>query len=90
MRFTWYAVVLPLFLNLILYFLYPAVGNEWPGGPLWKVTALWCAFGFPFAFVYWMVRLVRSAWQDGSATQTAHLVIEAGEPDNGRIFGRLN
>lgn len=90
MRFTWYAVVLPLLLNLILYFLYPANGNGWPGGPLWKLTALWVAFGTPCASVYWLVRLVGHAWQDSGAAQPAPIVSESSAPDTGRIFGQLN
>jgi hypothetical protein len=90
MKFTWYAAVLPLSLNFILYLLYPPSGHGWPGGPLWQITALWCAFGVPLTMLYWIVRLVRHAWGQGSAAQPAPPAIEYGEPDSGRIFGRLS
>jgi hypothetical protein len=90
MRFTWYAVFLPLLLNLTIRLFSPAINHEWPGGPLWKITAFWFVCGFPCAAVYWLVRLVRCAWQDGSATRPAPEMLEASAPDSGRIFGRLN
>jgi|SoimicMinimDraft_17_1059745.scaffolds.fasta_scaffold158022_1 hypothetical protein len=90
MRFTFYAVVLPLFVQgLELAFRSP--DNPVPFGfGISFLIAIWFACGAACTVLYWLVRVVRYAWGNGSTAQPITRSDETSVPDTGRIFGQLN
>lgn len=90
MRFTFWSVGLP---SLIVLAVIIVGGVHDPtrllgsfNGPL----AIWIIVGFPLTVIYWIVRLVRHAWDQGRASAPADPEINSTGPDTGRIFGNLN
>jgi hypothetical protein len=90
MTFTFWSVVVPLLLCGVGSFLAPQPIGLYPRHPIFSLGAFWFWCGVPCAVLYWIVRLVRHAWGQGSAAQPAPPSIEYSEPDSGRIFGRLS
>jgi hypothetical protein len=90
MRFTLWSVVFPFLLAGIQLQLAPHSRLGWPSGPLFFLTMVWFWCGVPCAVVYWLVRIARLAWRQGTTAPAATLEINSTEPDTGRIFGRLN
>lgn len=89
MRFTWYAVVLP-FLVLGVEFALRSAADPLPFGVgLSVLLTIWFWCGVACAVVYWFIRLVRFAWRDGRAVESAQAGRELSEIEPGRIFGRL-
>lgn len=83
MRFTLFA-----YAPSVLLFMLASLGSHTPATRhdelLIRAAGALLFFAATFAVaVYWIVRLVRRAWRDGSAPAPS-------EPESGRIFGRLS
>jgi hypothetical protein len=90
LKFTFYCY-LPAALILALCYVNYNYGAAVPNvGLVWLFGLFLLMAGTFVAGIYWLVRLVRHAWGNGSAAHQAPPSIEYSEPDSGRIFGRLN
>lgn len=71
MRFTFWAVGAPLLLALVS-LLFAIDRSTMPiAGLLGMIWLPWVWVGSPATVVYWVVRLVRHAWRDGSSPKPA-------------------
>lgn len=71
MKFTFWAVGAPLLLLAASFALDSSAHPHGPTGVFGVVLFFWIIVGSPAVVFYWLVRLVRHAWRDGSASSSA-------------------
>ncbi len=83
MKFSFWALGAPLLLMILDGLFQGFDTRHFHMDALGWFAGFWFVFGFPCIFLYWLVRLVRYAW-NGKPTPAAPA------DDSGRVFGRLN
>ena len=83
MRFTFWAIGAPFLLVALAKLLYTPGDRGTLLAMIAGFSSIWFFVGIPCVLVYWIMRVARRAWRDGSAPA-------ASEPESGRIFGRLS
>lgn len=73
MKFTAWALGPPFLLAIYHLVVYGAAKHRGPMYPHEAITGVWVLVGFPATFLYWVVRLIRRAFSDGSRNEYTRL-----------------
>ena len=81
MRLTFWAVVFPFMLAAVQWAMSSPVDGAPLGAAVAGITAIWFVCGLPVCAVYWLVRLARRAWRDGSPRAVPSVKADYPAPD---------